>query len=528
MTKAMPLLEHFDNRPYQNECIAKVRSDFRAGNRKVIAELPTGTGKTRMFCTLPREGARVLVIVPFLSLISQTVSSIKHLRKVEADIEQAHNEAVPESDFIVASWASLHSNNRYKKFLNKVDLIVVDECHHGFTVESRDMLREFVDQGAYVLGVTATAYRSDKTSLLGFYDKVSYTYGLRQAIDDGYLVGPRCLVHYVKSINLKDLAKRSGNEFNAEELDRILKQEEVTQEIAALFNRQHVRGAKAIMFCHSIKQATQMQQMIQSRYKIGTSLVHSYMSAEQRQDELDAFMKGDNELVVNVGVLAVGWDFPPLSEGYMCKPCKSLSRYTQQIGRLTRTVNNCIDGLDTPEERKAAIAASDKPFFTIHDLTDSSRCHKLQTCIDVLAGQHGEVVKKIKRKAEEKPMEAEEIDQAVADEIAAEKEQRRLEREAEIERRKKIVVGMEFSAEERDLFLDPDRDTPKRREFRMLFGKYKGQPLRNIDLNYLEWVLAETSLTPFWKKVFADHINFRRSVARRDAERGKKTYDYKR
>ena len=518
MTKAMPLLEHFDNRPYQNEGILKIRADFRAGHRRLIAEFPTGTGKTRIFCTLPREGARVLVIVPFLSLISQTVASIKHLRQVEADIEQAHNEAVPESDFVVASWATLHSNNRYKKFLGKCDLVVVDECHHGFTVESRDMLQEFVDQGAYVLGVTATAYRSDKTSLLGFYDKVSYTYGLRQAIDDGYLAGPRCQVHYVKSVNLKDLAKRSGNDFNAEELDRIMKQEEVQLEIAALFHRNHVRGAKALMFCHSVKQATQMQQMIQSRYKIGTSLVHSYMPAEQRQNELDAFMKGDNELVVNVGVLAVGWDFPPLSEGYMCKPCKSLSRYTQQIGRLTRTVDNCIDGLDTPEERKAAIAASAKPFFTIHDLTDSSRCHKLQTCIDVLAGQHGDVVKKIKRKAEEKPMEAEEIDQAVADEIAAEKEQRRLEREAEIERRKKIVVGMEFSAEERDLFLDPDRDTPKRREFRFPFGRYRGQPLRNINIGYLEWAHREANLTPFWKKAIGDHINLRRSIARRDRE----------
>ena len=206
MSKPLPLFEYFGNRPYQNAGIAAIRSDFRAGNRKLIAEFPTGTGKTQMFCTLPKDGARVLVIVPFLSLISQTVSSIMHLRKVEADIEQAHNEAMPESDFVVASWATLHSNNRYKKFLNKVDLVVVDECHHGFTVESRDMLNEFVDQGAYVLGVTATAYRSDKTSLLGFYDKVSYTYGLRKAIDDGYLAGPRCQVHYVKSIDLKDLA----------------------------------------------------------------------------------------------------------------------------------------------------------------------------------------------------------------------------------------------------------------------------------------------------------------------------------
>ena len=43
---------------------------------------------------------------------------------MEADIEQAHNEAVPEATLQVASCSS--GNNRYKKFLNKVDLIVVD------------------------------------------------------------------------------------------------------------------------------------------------------------------------------------------------------------------------------------------------------------------------------------------------------------------------------------------------------------------------------------------------------------------
>ena len=128
------------------------------------------------------------------------------------------------------------------------------------------------------------------------------------------------------------------------------------------------------------------------------------------------------------------------------------------------------------------------------------------------------MVKKVRRKAEEKPMEAEEIDQAVADEIAAEKEQRRLEREAEIERRKKIVVGMEFSAEERDLFLDPDRDTPKRREFRFPFGRYRGQPLRNINIGYLEWAHREANLTPFWKKAIEITWYARRSIARRDQE----------
>ena len=71
-----------------------------------------------------------------------------------------------------------------------------------------------------------------------------------------------------------------------------MRQEEAQQEIAQLFHQHHVKGTKALMFCHSVKQAIVQQEMIQTRYKVGTSLVHSYMNAQERQDQLDAYMKG--------------------------------------------------------------------------------------------------------------------------------------------------------------------------------------------------------------------------------------------
>ena len=224
--KPLPLFDH-RLRPFQKDAQVAVRKDFRAGHKAVLMELPTGTGKTHTFVLLPKAGARTLVIVPFISLISQTVKSIRKLRECEPDIEQADLSATPECEFVVASWQTLHSNERWRKFVGKVDLVVVDEAHYGFTVESRDILQELVGGGAYVLGCTATAYRSDKSSLLGFYEKVSYTYALRDAIQDGYLVGPRCLVHYLKSVDLEGSPSSSNDFF--EELDRIMRQEDVQE-----------------------------------------------------------------------------------------------------------------------------------------------------------------------------------------------------------------------------------------------------------------------------------------------------------
>ena len=508
--QSLPLFDHL-LRPYQKDAISTLRGDWRAGHKKLLLELPTGTGKTRTFVLLPKEGARTLVIVPLIELIPQTVKTIVSLRKCEADVEQADLSAIPETEFVVASWQTLLRNDRYKKFLGKVDLVVVDEAHWGFTIQGRDIIQQVVDNGARVLGCTATAYRADRQSLLGFYDKISYCYGLRQAIDDGYLCPPLVKVHYVKSINLSKAAKKGSADFHAEELDKILRAEEVLHDIANLIVQQHDPGRQGLVFAHSVKQACLLRDMLLDRHGIVASLVHSYQSDDEYKAELKAFTTGERELIINVGILTTGWDHPPVSEIFIAKPTKALNKYTQMVGRGTRIDGVDIEGLATAAERKAAIAGSKKPHFIIHDLTDSSRCHQLCTALDVLCDQKKDFKAKVRDKLPEEGATVEEIDQAVADELAAEAEIKRLEKESERKRRMSIIAGVTFGSTDRDPFAPPDRDTAKRREWRMPFGKFKGTPLSSeaIPTSYMEWMLREGRLTPMWSKVIREAVDRR-------------------
>jgi superfamily II DNA or RNA helicase len=242
------------------------------------------------------------------------------------------------------------------------------------------------------------------------------------------------------------------------------------------------------------------------RHSLHCSLVHSYQSEEEYREELKCFMLGQREVIINVGILTTGWDHPPVSEIFLAKPTKALNKYTQMIGRGTRNLTGVTDGLETAAERKAAIAASDKPFFIVHDLTDSSRCHKLCTALDVLCDQKKDIRIKVRDSLKDEAT-LEEIDAAVAAEMEAEREAARLQRDTERKRREGLVLGVTFDSYDHDPFGRPDRDTPRRREFRAPFGKWKGQPLSQIPVDYLRWALKEARLTPMWKQAFKDAID---------------------
>jgi superfamily II DNA or RNA helicase len=213
-----------------------------------------------------------------------------------------------------------------------------------------------------------------------------------------------------------------------------------------------------------------------------------------------------------VGILGYGWDFPELRNIYMATPTRSLSRYEQRLGRGTRALHGVIQADMTREERRAAIAASQKPHFNVWDVTDSSRKHQLLSALDVLDAK---ILESKRRRQLSKDLAASDegvaFEDAVRELDALESAEREQEREALREKRRGLLVGVTFEHDSRDLFAEPV-EQKKKRGWRMLWnGKYRGELIENIPSGYLRFVMKSAKK----KDAFTDAVS--RELARRDA-----------
>jgi type I site-specific restriction endonuclease len=148
---------------------------------------------------------------------------------------------------------------------------------------------------------------------------------------------------------------------------------------------------RTIVFTVSVAQA-EMCANVLSRAMPGVEWVCGATPQEKRRATLARFSNGETHAVVNCGVLLEGFDNPAVEVIAMARPTKSRSLYAQAVGRSTRPLPGIVDTIATPEARRAAIAASPKPFCRILDFVGNSGKHKLISCADVLGGRFPEEV----------------------------------------------------------------------------------------------------------------------------------------
>jgi uncharacterized protein YkuJ len=72
-------------------------------------------------------------------------------------------------------------------------------------------------------------------------------------------------------------------------------------------------------------------------------------------------------VLVNVGIATEGTDIPNIDFVQLARPTKSLALFLQMVGRVTRPLWESIKHGSTDEERRALIAASDKPYGIVLD-----------------------------------------------------------------------------------------------------------------------------------------------------------------
>jgi type I restriction enzyme, R subunit len=204
--RAVPIDRRIVERDYQTDCIEVLTGEFHRGRRKMLVEMATGTGKTRMAAAFIKRlfeanaVTRVLFLVDRNPLAKQTEDAFaEHLPDYPAYRLQSGRRFQDEKRITITTLQSMI--NIYRDYsAGYFDLVISDECHRSIYGKWRGVLEHF--DGVQV-GLTATPCvanldddapdEEDKLFVrdtLRFFevDAPTYSYKMRDAIREGYLV----------------------------------------------------------------------------------------------------------------------------------------------------------------------------------------------------------------------------------------------------------------------------------------------------------------------------------------------------
>lgn len=429
-------------------------------HRSTLGVLPTGCGKTVCFAELVRRRAamgRALVIAHRQELITQAKEKIESWAGLDCEVEMGDQVAsanlFTSMPVVIATVQTLISGGKKKRMerFNPMDFstLVIDEFHHAPADSYRRALDYFLggNPELKVLGVTATPDRADEAALGQVCESVAYDYQIIDAIHDGWLVPVEQQFVSIAGLDFSGVRTTAGD-LNGADLAKIMEDEKLMHGQCAA-TLEIIGNRQAIFFASSVRHA-EMAREIFNRHREGIAdFVCGATDKEARRKTMKAVQDGRTQILCNVGVATEGFDAPGIECIIMGRPTKSRSLYSQMAGRATRPFPGCVDGPQTADARKQAIADSPKKACLIVDFVGNSGRHKLMTTLDILGGKYTDDEKTlaeeiIKRDGGRRISDVlQEASEELIEQRRQEAEERRRKDEA---RRMRLVAGVSFKA----------------------------------------------------------------------------------
>ncbi len=448
-------------RPYQSAACEAIFKEWQE-NDSTLVVMPTGGGKTILFADVIRRvfPRRALVIAHREELIFQAKDKIQRVTGLHADVEMgeytAEGSLFDASPVVVSTIQTQCSGGDGGGRMSKFDpqrfgVLIIDEAHHATSQTYRRVIDYYRTNPALkVLGVTATPDRADEEALGQVFQTVAFDYEVQDAIHDGWLVPIQQQMVHVEGLDYSSIRTTAGD-LNGGDLAAVMEAEKNLQQMASA-SLEIIGQRRALVFTASVK-AAEMTAEIFNRHRSGMAAwVCGKTDKDDRRSYLSDFATGKIQVMCNCGVLTEGFDDPGVEVVIMGRPTKSRALYSQMVGRSTRPLPGVVDGPETPEARKAAIAASAKPSCLVVDFVGNAGRHKLVTSADILGGKFSEqAIEKAILKAREArgPVNmTQELDLA-EEELREQREQDRL---AEIARRANLVATARFTTQSVDPF----------------------------------------------------------------------------
>jgi DNA repair protein RadD len=317
-------------RPYQQQGVDEIRAHFANGVGRVCYQLPTGGGKTVIFCYIlaaaAAKGSRVLVLTHRVEILEQIDLTLNAFG-IPHGIIAAGYPAAPNERVQIASVFTLALRlDRISHF----DLVIIDECHHAAADTWRSILAAL--QGAWVLGVSATPERLDGKGLDDIFEELVKGPTVRELIDQEYLA--RYTAYGPKVGPDLNGVKVTAGDYRIDQLAELMADSVVIGSAVSEYRRL-CPGAPAIAFCVDIAHS---RQVAQAFCNDGWRAAHvdGNTHRDERRDLIASLANGRLDILTNCGLISEGLDVPGVVAAILLRPTMSRALYLQQVGRALR------------------------------------------------------------------------------------------------------------------------------------------------------------------------------------------------
>jgi superfamily II DNA or RNA helicase len=311
--------------------------------RSVLFQMPTGTGKTTLFCELVRKftkelypGKKVLIITHRKELVEQALNRLVNDFHLTAGAISSNFISNFSAQIQVASIQTLvrrveHQNDIFS-------LIIIDEAHHALASTYRH-LWNFYPSGK-ILGVTATPTRTNGQGFQDLFEKLVTSNSIKWFIKNYHLADTRYYANHTPDVSN---IKIKAGDYDETELSEVMQDNSVMADLVQSY-KDFSDEKKIIVFAvnraHSNK--------IVEKYNAcgyGARSIDTYTSIDERQKIVQDFRDNKFKILCNVNIFTEGFDCPDVDAVQLARPTKSLTLFLQQVGRCMRPHENKSYGI---------------------------------------------------------------------------------------------------------------------------------------------------------------------------------------
>ena len=339
-------------RSYQQDIVDKCLANT-AKNISSLIQLDTGAGKTAALASICKQVKMPIFVIAHRNFLVEQMSKTLTNFGVAHDVignsatrnrcmsYQRDNGILAQTNIVLTTIQTLSR----RVTTNDVDfdaktLLIIDEAHHAANNNWYIKLKTLFKDPIFI-GATATPYRLDEYGLGikegGLFNELVQADELKEH-SVLKLIAKGILSDYEvysppSHVNLNLLKRGGAGDFTYESMTACIEHQNICGDVLNTYKK--LAKGLTIIYTVTISSADRLTKMFKDKC-IVASYIASNLSSHEVIRRIDAFKRGDIQVLINVEMITEGFDLPEVTTVIMLRPTASFTLYKQMVGRALR------------------------------------------------------------------------------------------------------------------------------------------------------------------------------------------------